>query len=184
MIIGLTGKAGAGKSTAARILSSKMGFARRPFAYPIKAMLGALGVPRDHLDGNAAIKERPSLLFDGRTLRHAMQTLGTEWGRAQFGDDFWVRMWLRGLSELGDVVADDVRFPNEAAAIKRLGGTIIRIDRQGSGATVGGSHASENVDAVRHDYILWNDFAEADLESSLRRILADVEKTRAAVAAE
>lgn len=184
MIIGLTGKAGSGKSTAARILSSQMGFCRRPFAYPLKSMLGALGVPRDHLDGNAAIKEMPSILFGGKSLRHAMQTLGTEWGRAQFGEDFWIKMWLRGLADLGDVVADDVRFANESATIKRLGGFIIRIERQGAGATVGANHASENIDAVPHDYTIYNDFAESDLEEALQRVIRDAATLKTSEAAE
>lgn len=175
MIIGITGYAGAGKSTAARVLSSRHGFVRRPFAYPLKAMLGALGVPAEALDGTDEIKRQPMALFAGRSLREAMQTLGTEWGRREFGSDFWVRQWVRGLDSLGDVVADDVRFPEESQIIKRLGGAIIRIDRDGAGPA--SDHSSEtSVDLIAADYVIKNTAGPDMLAASVDFILADLRK--------
>ena len=43
------------------------------------------GMIRRMIDGD--LKEAPTPLFEGRTPRHAMQTLGTEWGRDRIGRD-------------------------------------------------------------------------------------------------
>jgi len=69
-----------------------------------------------------------------------MQTIGTEWGRNMIHPDIWVRAWEQSLPEDADVVVDDVRFPNEVAAIRRLGGDVIRICRDGHEP---GEHISE-----------------------------------------
>jgi hypothetical protein len=130
-LLGLCGAIGAGKTTAARSLVARHGFFRVPFAAPLKAMLLALGLPAAALEG--AAKEAPHPFLAGRTPRQAMQWLGTEWGRDLIGPDFWVAAWRARLTPLapGGVVADDVRFANEAAAIRALGGLIVEITRPG-----------------------------------------------------
>jgi hypothetical protein len=173
MIIGLTGKAGSGKTTVANILVRKHGFVRRPFAYALKSMIASLGFDRAVLDGPAAGKEVPLELFNGRTLREAMQTIGTEWGRAQFGDDFWVNVWRKGQETIpGPVVADDVRFANEAAAIRALGGRVWRLERKGAGASIGAGHASEQLFGIEPDEIVHNDYEwVSDLEREIDELL-------------
>lgn len=178
-IIGLCGIAGSGKSTVAGILSRKHGFARKPFAYPLKSMIAALGFDRSVLDGPAAGKELPLEVFGGRTLREAMQTLGTEWGRAQFGDDFWVRMWMRGVDGLGAVVADDVRFENEAKAIRDLGGIVVRLVRSGAGSSVGSAHVSENLGHISTDVEIVNDGKITELERAVFHVVSMISKRAA-----
>lgn len=80
----------------------------------------------------------------GVTARRLMQTLGTEWGRA-IRPDLWVRLAM-GAAEtsvrLGQpVVIDDLRFKNEADAILRAGGILVRIERPGTDS--GAAHVSE-----------------------------------------
>jgi hypothetical protein len=41
------------------------------------------------------------------------------------------------------VVADDVRFANEAVAVVTLGGYVLRIERVGAGSASGAAHDSE-----------------------------------------
>lgn len=173
IIVGFCGLAGAGKSTCAKILSREAGYVRRPFAYPLKAMVAALGIPPEVLDGPSAIKEQPSELFGGKSVREALQTLGTEWGRAQFGTDFWLNMWRHGASGLPRVVVEDVRFPNEAAAIADAGGYLIRVERPGSGSTVGAGHASERVDDLAPfvTHVLHNGGSVDDVRLQLRLVL-------------
>ena len=147
VILGLTGLAGAGKSTAAAHLVAHHGFVRRPFAALLKGMLRSLlsaqGVPAAEvermIDGDA--KEVPTRYLGGATPRRAMQTLGTEWGRA-LALDLWVEMWAASIVGLDRVVADDVRFENEAAAIRALGGSVVLICRPGLVRLAGG-HVSE-----------------------------------------
>lgn len=176
MIIGLTGKAGSGKSTAARILSNKMGFARKPLRYPVEAMLSTLGVP-------IALEARqtPCIAINGMTPASAIISL-YDWGTIEFGEGFWTKIWARGLVGIVNVVVEDVAWPTEAAEIRRRGGKIIKIDRQTGEA--GASGYDELSTLLPHDYCIWNDFAESDLEESLRRVISDVASLKTSVAAE
>lgn len=173
-IIGLCGLAGSGKSTAARLLSRELNFARRPFAYKLKAMLSALGVDKEILDGSRESKEVPLECLGGITARHAMQTLGTEWGRNCMRDDFWIIQWMREIHRFTNVVADDVRFPNEADLIRSLGGRVYKIERAGSGDRINPGHASEAIHLIRVDGVIENNGSEADLLASLREVVEGV----------
>ena len=143
-LIGLYSPApGCGKTTVADLLIE-----HRPvsFAAPLKeavwTLLGKLGISGSHFvyDDKEAII--PGL---GVSARHMMQTLGTEWGRACVHPDFWVMIARakaeRIMKDGRSVVIDDVRFPNEAALIRNLGGELWRIDRPG--VSYSGNHSSE-----------------------------------------
>lgn len=139
MIIGLSGPAGCGKSTGALYLVNEYRFVRRRFAGPLKTMVAALGLDHDHIEGD--LKEKPIDLLCGKTPRHAMQTLGTEWGRKLIGQDLWVNAWKASLpNSRSHVVAEDVRFANEAAAIEAVGGFVVHINGRGG---IAGQHESE-----------------------------------------
>ena len=79
----------------------------------------------------------------GMTARVALQTLGTEWGRAMIDPDIWVKAAMREaeyflqampISKLSTpdnkVIFDDVRFANEAVAIRNAGGKVYRVNRK------------------------------------------------------
>lgn len=160
-IIGLCGLAGSGKTTIANHLVEHHGFVRLPFAGPLKAMAAAFGLGPRELAGD--LKEVPSDLLCGRTPRQFMQLLGTEFGRELIGENVWVRAWERALGDLATdgfrplrVVADDMRFPNEAAAIRARGGVVVQLIREGAGSASGGGHASERPELLGGD-IVWND---------------------------
>jgi len=160
MIIGLCGLAGSGKSTVAGTLTGSFDYNRLAFADPLKGMLTSVGFTREQLYG----AEKEALIPDlGVTPRQAMQTLGTDWGRKTISPDIWVNLWTRKARDLlaagASVVADDVRFPNEVAAIKALGGQIWRVERPG---TVQMTHESEKHDLVA-DLTIRNDGSMADL---------------------
>lgn len=150
-LVGLYSPAmGAGKTTLAEALRGH-GYKRLPFAGPLKAMLrtlvmeagGSAEDARRVTDGD--LKQAPCPWLSGCTPRHAMQTLGTQWGRQRMHPEFWVNLWRqRAEMELAaghSIVADDMRFPNEAAAIAALGGLTVRIERPGTMVSV--RHASE-----------------------------------------
>lgn len=132
-LVALCGPAGCGKSTCAEYLLREWGYRVLKFASPLKEMLRGLGLNDEHLEGG--LKERPCDLLAGRSPRHAMQTLGTEWGRMLMGTDFWADMWSQAASQVlkegGKVVVDDCRFPNEMEAIRKLNGLSIGILREG-----------------------------------------------------
>lgn len=181
-LIGLCGLAGAGKSAAARILIEDHGFSRISFADPIKAMMAALlsfggadaALVERMLSGD--LKEVPAPALFGVTPRHAMQTLGTEWGRVQIDAGLWRRQAMTRAKGIlvagGRVVIDDVRFLNEFAAIwdqrDALGrpiGDIWRLQGRGGLADPAAAvHPSEGA-AVDVDMILRNDGTLADLRA-------------------
>lgn len=153
-IIGFSGLIGSGKTWAADVLIQRHGFKKVRFAGPLKAMCAALGMTYEEIDGHD--RNKPSDLLCGRTPRYALQTLGTEWGRQIIGENLWVNAWLRAVEAIIPahlpVVVDDVRFENEAAAVRSLGGKVIRIHRPGLAV---GDHASEQ--GCSFDYCIDND---------------------------
>lgn len=168
-VIGFTGVAGSGKSTAADYVVS-LGYVKVKFAAPIKAMCHAIGLTDEEIEGGA--KELPCDLLLGRSPRHAMQTLGTDWGRKMIGEGFWLHLWktqvARALDQGLPVVVDDVRFPNEADAIRQLGGEVYRVVGRGG---IVGWHESERID-VEVDGLIHNNSSRQDLEARVVRALA------------
>lgn len=187
IIIGFTGLAGAGKSTAARILADHAGFTVLPFAGPLKAMTRAFGLTPTEM---TIFKELPLERLNGKSPRQFMQLLGTEFGRELIGQNVWVEAWRNSLEidrqsfklpldRIGDILAcaDDVRFENEAAAIRAEGGIVVRIEREGAGSATGASHASEA--GVRPDLTIQND---GDVATFTAQILGLLDRQFAAEA--
>lgn len=182
MIIGLSGLAGAGKTTAARILEEEAGYDIVPFAGPLKAMTRAFGLTAAEMAGE--LKESPCDALCGKTPRQFMQWLGTEFGRHMVGPDIWVNAWRRNVERAVEVqqmdrtcgyrgrliVADDVRFDNEAAAIRAMGGRVIRIERPGAGSRSGAGHASELWRGTP-DLVILNTGSEAELSHQIMAAL-------------
>ena len=168
-LIALTGLAGSGKTTAADYLVNAHGFICIKFADPLKSMLQPLGLTLDDIEGEG--KERPHPLLCGKTPRFAMQTLGTEWGRDMIGPDLWVNIWTKraytALRNNQMVVADDCRFENSAAAVRALGGTIIRLEgRMCFAGPATEWHGSEGLE-WKADGEIENDGTIADLHRKL-----------------
>lgn len=138
-LIGICGRAGAGKSTLAKVLNAPT----VSFATPLKNMLKCLGLTDEHLYGN--LKEVPLSQFGGKTTRYLMQTLGTEWGRNMVSENLWADLFAEKVQSLSSpiVLCDDVRFVSEVETIRKLGGILIEIRRPGLEA---GSHSSETLD--------------------------------------
>jgi energy-coupling factor transporter ATP-binding protein EcfA2 len=153
MIVGLAGPKGAGKSTLASKLTEHFpNSIVLPFAGPLKAMAEAFYAAAgfDAEDVQRRVygdrKEMYDALGDALvTPRRVMQTLGTEWGRDCIHSDLWVQLWLeRALKEEKAgrlVIADDVRFDNEARVIHAMpGGLVFRFNGPAADDT---GHASE-----------------------------------------
>lgn len=123
-----------GKTFAATVLAHQ-GFELLSFAEPLKLVarefLVQLGFSRAEALQLVLVDKHRLIPDIGITARQLLQRLGTEFGRQQIADDVWVRCWAARASEHEHVVADDVRFLNEAQAIKAAGGQIWMIRRPG-----------------------------------------------------
>ena len=120
-LLAFTGAAGAGKDTAAQAVAKAIGPASTvlhfsdPLYQASRAVQEALDLP----------VEKDRLL---------LQVLGTEWGRAK-DPDFWVKIFESRFAKISrtlpgmSLIVADVRFPNEVAALRRLGFRIIRVVR-------------------------------------------------------
>ena len=174
-IIGLTGRAGAGKSTVAAYLEHEWAMHQIAFAEPIQSMLCQL-FSMAGIDGawtaDRTLKELPTTL--GWSYRHLAQSLGTEWARHQLADDFWLRVAGARidapLMQAEHVVISDVRFPNEAEWVRARGGVIVQVLREGLPSVR--QHESErHADSITPDTELLNFGSLATLHDQIDRMV-------------
>lgn len=186
MIVGLTGRARAGKDSIAAILRSEHNFVQLSFAAPMRRFVASLlGCDLATLE---QIKETPQELLGGKTPRFALQTLGTEWGRDQIADDLWVRCCLaaamREVVRGQSVVISDVRFENEAAAVRACSGVVWHVQRPGAAIAESGHRSESGVALHPRDVLLHNDGTLTQLRARVleaaARGLADERMNRAA----
>lgn len=182
LIVGLCGPKGAGKTEAAKAILKHFGqgAVRLPFAGPLKTMIAALGVDDAYINGDR--KEEPCPALGGRTARHAMQRLGTEWGRDCMGADFWVDLWKHKAAShpAAVIVADDVRFANEARAIRELGGFTICVVRSIAAFQRAPEHASEDFRRVPCRHVVVNNRGLYDLGIEITGLITARRLARAA----
>jgi len=165
MIVGFTGKAGAGKSTAAKTMidvaidSTAFGKAAlMSFADPIKRIA------------------KESFGWDGQKDekgRRLLQVIGTEAGR-EYSSDIWIDALLKRADGLGDeclVCVDDVRFDNEAEAIRECGGHVFAVEGRLTNLGLNAAHSSER--GVDEDLItdtVFNGGSPEDLKNQVRLV--------------
>lgn len=96
--------------------------------------------------------------------RQYLQWYGTEAHRRIFGEDFWTDIVLNEIYDRKDGtvweenldVITDVRFPDEAKAIKYMGGKIVKVTRPG--LEQNDAHVSEQgIPDELIDFEIWND---------------------------
>lgn len=130
--IGITGLAGAGKTYAATWFKLRTGGEIWSFAAEIKRIAATMG-------WNGEKDAR------GRKLLQDLGSIGREYDR---------QCWASRMPTDRPVIIDDVRFVNEAAAIRSVGGIIIRVERPGLTPM---DHLSETEQAhITPDYTVAN----------------------------
>ena len=157
MIIGISGKAGSGKDTAAKMLEvlyanpdiSYEDFANKRyknfadilivhFADALKEtaqILFRLG----EWETNTQEGKKTTINWIGKTVRELLQGIG-QGLRDAIDFDIWVKILFANTKGWSNYIIADVRYPNEVKAIKERNGILLRIDRKGAGA---GNHSSE-----------------------------------------
>ena len=162
-IIGVSGKAGSGKSTICNIIQRQMGARARvlSFATPLKELATKIG-----WDGEKDMK--------GRRL---LQLLGTEVMRDCIDDNIWLKHWVHGLHARRDepvVCTDDMRFPNEVDLVRACGGVLIKLEGRSNIAEGTSDHSSEQELHTDYDYIIDTSGNLSLLEDAVVRILKEL----------
>lgn len=181
LLLGLAGSMGSGKTTVADHFAREHGFhGPLNFADPLKdALCAMLGVDRDALE---VLKRSNDPVFAGRSVRYALQTLGTEWGRQNIAPDVWLRLMDRHLGQIeswqpcpaGMVIAD-IRFENEADFIRARGGIVIHVRRDLQDDEQASTHISEFPVAIHEDdFTLRNDGSLQDLYRAADNLVARI----------
>jgi len=127
MIFGLCGLKGSGKTLVANYLNSEHGFRsvnmkdglitemKERLSDTLDALASHYGADIDWLFQN-----KPFI------MRELMQNYGTEVRRGD-NPDYWVNQWIESIRDGGNIVCDDIRFPNELSALRNEGGLLIRV---------------------------------------------------------
>lgn len=176
MLIGITGHKFSGKSTVAKMLSEMLGYETHSFADKLKDITCILsGCTREDLESydfkeNELVPDylRPYCLNAKRpTYRAFLQHFGSEVMRG-VNDNIWIDCTL---SECGEnAIISDVRFPNEADAIKKRGGIVIKVVRDG--VATGDYHQSETkINEIEPDYVFVNNKSLKELRGAVSAIV-------------
>lgn len=135
LLIGLAGRKGAGKDTAAEWLCFHANFERIALADPIKVAMAAMLDEDPHTLSESALKE---IVINrlGYTQRQLMQILGIEWGQNHVARDLLTRVakyridsYRRVVCPPDGIVVTDIRFEHDADWIRKQGGHIWHIRR-------------------------------------------------------
>lgn len=147
-------RAQTGKDTACSVLKNS-GAVQLSFAQPLYDLL-------HHC--------QRSLGFPEEKDREFLQFVGTEWARKK-DSDVWARLLAEKVKRLEAegaecICVSDLRFPNEASMLKKLGFTLIKVDRPKVPFM---NHASETaLDSFKDwDYYMTNDKTLQDFKMAV-----------------
>lgn len=176
-VIGLSGWARTGKDTIADNLVETKGYTKISFAQPMKEAMYRLDpritvneVVNTSLRVGIDVYDWEGLKDRSPDIRGLLQRFGTEVGREMFGENFWVDYALRHIPDGTKAVFADVRFPNEADAIRNLGGEVFRVERLG--VVAANDHISEHaLDKYKFDGTIQNNGTIQGLKQNVEQEL-------------
>lgn len=177
MIIGISGKMQSGKDTVACIIQAidyMTKYGDKPilrsyyqdylkeakswkihhFADPVREVVALMtGMPAELLKRNRYKRTSAGHHWNFMTYRELLQKVGTDAIRDNVHENAWVNALMQKYDSRHKWIIADCRFENEAEAIKKEGGVVIRVERQNEQTN---SHISETaLDGWQFDaYIL------------------------------
>lgn len=126
-------------------------------------------VNADEIETQLLMQHGRDLTFN--TPREIMQIVGTDLVRACVNESYFINIALDNISKAeGNIAITDARTPGERAAIKALGGTLIRIKREGyegvghiSETSIGSDNEYDviinndgTLSELQHDVVMWH----------------------------
>lgn len=180
-IIGISGKMHSGKTTVSDMICDQLLMSQYypktiKFADPLYKM-------------QKAVYDIAGIDLPKTKDRKLLQWLGTDWGRG-IDENIWLNLWRKDTrsyllkfaeNKLGVVIADDVRFNNEAQLIREMGGAIINIEAddetrksRAPETFQGTSHSSESgIDPALVTASIYNTGDIFDLRQNVRYLILD-----------
>jgi hypothetical protein len=165
LLIGISGKAGAGKDTFYQLLKCYLPYVEnKKFADKLKQVCSIIS----GLDIQDMYTEHGKELYleqYNMTVGQMQQQIGTEVFRA-WDTNVWVKALLSEYLKYNKNVywvITDVRFPNEAQAIRDAGGILIRINGQRTKTNRDPNHISETALDTWNDWDYVIDNSETDI---------------------
>ena len=114
------------------------------------------------------------VVFEKMTPRKMLQQVGTDLFRNQLHPNTWANATFADYQNDNWIITD-VRFPNEAQAIKDRGGIIIRVERPNllnNQNNINLEHISEtSLDDYKFNYYIYNDSSIKNLIEQIKNIL-------------
>jgi hypothetical protein len=177
MIVGVSGAIGAGKDVIAHYLEREHGFTIVRFSDALKdevvdilpRTLGVLWRMHTLQTGEPSRDELQYLVRELKPLgvRELLQEWGTQLRRRE-EPGYWVRKWHEHAHRMygARIVTPDVRFKDEADAVRQRGGQLIRVVRPGR--TIGTHESEHGLDSwAAWDLEVVNDGTSAALEQQV-----------------
>jgi hypothetical protein len=170
-------KARSGKDTAAEYLQKQYGGEIFKFAQPIYDIMKAA----HKIAGIDTFKDTKMLTW-----------VGTDWGRS-INKDLWVNncldrinaaqrrgCYMSGEPFVNNFFVTDMRFPNEAEALKNNGFVLVRIDRNNRPVENRANHESENAmnDFKDWDIVINNDSQLKEFYEQLEKLVQHINNTK------
>jgi hypothetical protein len=185
MIIGISGYSGSGKDLVGTIIQeiSLNKWHIKKWAGKLKTIASILtGIPVENFEDQefkktllgpewGTVKDIPlngvpvfaDIQFNSlMTVRDFLQKLGTDAIRDSLHENTWVNATMIDYTAESNWIITDTRFPNEAEAIKKAGGIVVRINRPGVQPI--NPHPSEtSLDDWNFDAVINNDGDVSDI---------------------
>lgn len=114
-----------------------------------------------------------------KTPREVMQYFGTEYVR-EAQDDYWIQCVLKEIKLAKDfVLIPDTRYPNEADAIRSIGGRVIKVERTDFPSNTDGHSSETEMAKIDPDLVIGTVTDNFSLQTRIARHLAAEDFTTA-----
>lgn len=169
ILIGISGKKGSGKDTVAELIQQML-----------TRQVYIIGFA-DELKKEVSDATKMSVGFiekNKEQFRAVLQWWGTDFRKHFVGEDYWIAKVTKTIKHLNAkeqdlVIIKDVRFYSEASFIERVGGMMIRVERD---AVLKDNHISElELDKHKFERVILNNGTKEQLKEQVKDMLKQLE---------